>query len=98
MEDGAYLLAFLSMQDRLDRIRHVRPPLYTREATRVERVQHVADRLWRTASGPLDLCGLTSLSTRQQDLPAVHREGIRTAHLRFECGALIVCDRAKIER
>jgi hypothetical protein len=48
MEDGAYLLPFLSIQDRLDRDWHVRPMLYTREATRVERVQHVADRLWRT--------------------------------------------------
>jgi hypothetical protein len=49
MEDGAYLLPFLSLQDRLDRDRHGRPTLYAREATRVERVQHVADRWWRTA-------------------------------------------------
>jgi hypothetical protein len=97
MEDGAYLLPSLSVQHGLDRDRHVRSALHTREATRVERVQHVAYRLWRTAQGLRNLCRCVSLCARKQYLAAAHGEGLGTTQPSFERAALVVCDMANRE-
>jgi hypothetical protein len=45
VQDGVYLLSFLSVQHGFDPDRHVRPTRHTREATHVKRVNDVPHRL-----------------------------------------------------
>jgi hypothetical protein len=98
MEEDAYRRPFRSVQPRRDRERPVRAARHTGEALRLERVQHVADRWWRTASGLGDRCRLVLRCARQQAMAAAHGEGIGTTPPRLKRGARIGCAMANVER